>query len=84
MRTGRRHLTVGLIALGTATLLSSFVPHLVDEPLARILQESLIVGGWVAMWRPMELLLYDRLPVRREARLYDRLAQAEVQVAGAS
>jgi hypothetical protein len=22
-------------------------------------QESLLIGGWVAMWRPMEILLYD-------------------------
>jgi hypothetical protein len=30
---------------------------------------SLVIGGWVAMWRPMEVFLYDWWPVRAEARL---------------
>jgi hypothetical protein len=26
-----------------------------DRQLARVLRESLLIGGWVAMWRPMEI-----------------------------
>jgi hypothetical protein len=31
--------------------------------IARVLQESLVIGGWVAMWRPLEILLYDWWPI---------------------
>ena len=40
------------------------------------------IGGWVAMWRPIEVFLYDWWPIRREARLYDRLAVMPVRIAG--
>jgi hypothetical protein len=48
--------------------------------LADILHESLVIGGWVAMWRPLEVFLYDWWPIRGEARLYDRLAAMPVSI----
>ena len=44
------------------------------------LRESLLIGGWVAMWRPLEVFLYDWWPIRAEARLYDRLAAMPVRI----
>jgi hypothetical protein len=46
-------------------------------------QESFSIGGWVAMWRPMEVFLYAWWPVRAEARLYDRLSAMPVTIADA-
>jgi len=40
------------------------------------------VFGWVANWRPAEILFYDWWPVRRSRNLYRRLAAAEVVPAG--
>lgn len=45
-----------------------------------VLRESLSIAGWVAMWRPMELLLYDWWPIRAEVRLLQRLATMPVRV----
>ena len=45
-----------------------------------VIQESLLIGGWVAMWRPLEVFLYDWWPIRREARLYDRLSEMPVRI----
>jgi hypothetical protein len=42
--------------------------------IGEIVRESLTIGGWVSMWRPLEIFLYDWWRVRREARLSDRLA----------
>jgi hypothetical protein len=46
-----------------------------------ILRESVLIGGWVAMWRPLEIFLYDWWPILAEARLFDRLSVMRVQVA---
>jgi hypothetical protein len=46
-----------------------------------LFRESLLIGGWVAMWRPLELFLYDWWPIRAEARLYDRLSDMPVGIA---
>lgn len=40
---------------------------------AEIVSEGLLIVGWVAMWRPLELFLYDWWPLWRERKLYERL-----------
>ena len=48
-----------------------------------LLVEGLLIIGWVALWRPLEIFLYDWWPVRAQARLYDRLAAMAVSLRGA-
>jgi hypothetical protein len=43
-------------------------------------REGLVIGGWVAMWRPLEIFLYDWWPIHAEARLFDRLAAMPVRI----
>ena len=40
-----------------------------------------MIGGWVAMWRPMEIFLYDWWPIRADGKLYDRLSVMPVRIA---
>jgi hypothetical protein len=54
---------------------------LAGRDLGVLLRESLLIGGWVAMWRPLEIFLYDWWPIRAEARLYDRLGEMPVKLA---
>jgi hypothetical protein len=66
-----------LIALlSVAQLVGSSVPGF----LGAALREGLIVSGWVLLWRPMEMLVYDWIPVRRDRRIAARLLEAEVDV----
>jgi hypothetical protein len=80
-RRGRISLAIGLACLaasivgGDALSVSEGRGHL-----AEVFRESLLIGGWVAMWRPLEIFLYDWWPIRAEARLYDRLAAMPVRV----
>ena len=48
--------------------------------MGELLKESVLIGGWVAMWRPIEIFLYDWWPILAEARLYDRLAAMPVRI----
>ena len=79
LRNGRIALAIGLLIVAAALFAAEFTSRLRYG----ILSESLVIGGWVAMWRPLEIFLYDWWPIRREARLYDRLAELSVSV-GAS
>ena len=45
-----------------------------------ILREGLLIGGWVAMWRPMEVFLYDWWPIAADISLFERLARMPVRV----
>jgi hypothetical protein len=45
-----------------------------------ILDEGLLILGWVAMWRPTEALLYDWWPLARRRALLHRLTLIPVEV----
>jgi hypothetical protein len=83
-RVGRASLAVGLAFLAGAILLGGFLSGLIDdERYAWIVEESFVIGGWVALWRPLEIFLYDWWPIRGEARLLDRLGEMRLRLAGA-
>jgi len=46
----------------------------------RVLKESLLIGGRVAMWRPMQVFLRDCWPLVRRGRIYRSLGAAIVCV----
>lgn len=45
---------------------------------AEILSEGLLILGWVAMWRPIEIFLYDWWPELGKRRLYNRIASMPI------
>jgi hypothetical protein len=78
-REARTSLIVGVICLTSCIAAATFIPIAGElNPFSRTLSESLVIAGWVAMWHPLEALLYGLWPVRRELRLLERLADAEV------
>jgi hypothetical protein len=50
----------------------------------RLIEESLLILGWVANWRPLEIFLYDWWPIRRQSLLYKHLSAMPVEVRTAS
>jgi len=80
-RRGRTSLLIGLTVLAAATALGDFLATLMKTTrIGEIVRESLTIGGWVSMWRPLEVFLYDWWPIRNEARLSDRLAAMPVRI----
>jgi hypothetical protein len=77
---GRTSLLIGLAILAVATFLANTLRGRVPGDAGLLLGESLIIGGWVAMWRPLEVFLYDWWPVRAQARLFERLAAMPVRL----
>jgi len=80
LREGWMNLGIGLTFLTCCLLLARYLLQLGTGTLVAIAHESLIIGGWVAMWRPMQIFLYDRWPIRRMQMLYRRLGNMAVKV----
>jgi hypothetical protein len=81
-RVGRVSLLIGIVFLTLSFLIASLVEDaLGGRRLGELLREGVLIGGWVAMWRPLEIFLYDWWPVRVEARLFDRLSAMPVRIA---
>ena len=80
LRNGGISLLVGLAFVGVTLVANELIGKLLQGLYsARVVQESLIIGAWVALWRPIEIFLYDWWPIRAEARLYDRLGRIDVR-----
>jgi hypothetical protein len=80
-RVGRTSLMIGLVVLAAAIALGDFLATLLrGSRIGGIVRESLTIGGWVSMWRPLEVFLYDWWPIRNEARLSDRLAVMPIRI----
>jgi len=72
---------IGLFALAAAIGLADFLATLLKgSSIGEIVRESLTIGGWVSMWRPLEVFLYDWWPIRNEALLSDRLAAMPIRI----
>jgi hypothetical protein len=80
-RIGRRALVIGLTVLTFSVVVSQTVAMGLElRPIAGVIQESLLIFGWVANWRPLEIFLYEWWPIVRRRNLYRRLARAEVEL----
>lgn len=79
LREGRTSLLIGLVFLGLMLAIRSCLPE--AGMWSDWLREGLIISGWVALWKPIDIHLYRWWPIRRLRRLQDRLAACPVEVA---
>lgn len=80
MRRGRTSLLVGLGFLTGCLMASELLVTQGHGTFARIIQEGLTIGGWVAMWRPLQIYLYDWWPLLEERQVLERLSRMQVDV----
>lgn len=76
MRLGRGALVAGVLLLAGTLIARRW---LLDQgTYSELLGESLLVLGWVALWRPIEVLLFERLESRAERTRLRKLAAIPV------
>ena len=80
VRRGQMILGVGLTVLVVFLTLAELTLSLPGGHLREILREGLVITGWVAMWRPLEVLLYDWWPLIDERRQVRRILAAPVTI----
>lgn len=82
-RIGRLSLAIGGVVLAACIALAGLIGEgKYSRTLAGFAAEGLIILGWVALWRPMEIFLYDWWPIARQRNFFRRLAAASVDVRG--
>jgi hypothetical protein len=81
LRRGVISLGIGLTFLVVVFVIVQFIGRQLDGTRwASLFREGLLIVGWVAMWRPLEIFLYDWWPIVGERRLSDRLSVAPVRI----
>lgn len=80
LRFARFALVAGLFAVFLVVALGHAFASLTPAGgLAAAVAESLTIVAWVFLWRPAELLLFDRWPIRQRIALYERLGRIDVR-----
>ncbi len=84
LRQGRVSLAIGLAFVVTCLLAAEMLTHPGQGAARGIARESLTIIGWVAMWRPVQIFLYDWWPVVGRIHGYENLKFARVVVVNAA
>lgn len=78
---GWKSLVVAFIFMVAMYFLSRFfINWLPKTGLMITVREVFIVLGWVAIWRPAELLIYDWRPYKRKAKVLERISKCNLQI----
>lgn len=80
LKQGRTSLVIGVLFLASCLLLSEALVYQPEGTLLGVVRESLKIGGWVAMWRPMQIFLYDWWPLLRIGHIYEKLSRVPVEL----
>jgi len=85
-RNFRRRLRIGGLALAVAVgvlagsfWLRSLLINIKERTLVQGLEEGLLILGWVAMWRPVEILLFEHWESHLDHTLLKRLASIPIE-----
>lgn len=80
LKEGRMSLFIGLVFLTACLVGAEAISADMSSTTSQILREGLTIIGWVALWRPLQIFLYDWWPLARRRRIYKNLACALVKV----
>ena len=80
-RQGTVSFAIGALFLFLCTWLSGFLPAAAaDWALTPMFKEGLAIMGWVAMWRPISIFLYEWWPIREAMNTYLELSELEIDI----
>ncbi len=69
---------LGMLALALGIAQSLSVPQ--PPGAMGIVREGIIIFGWVSIWKPIELVLFDWYPLFEELRFYKKLLETEIDI----
>ena len=85
LRRGWISLAIGSAFLTAALMLAAaLIQRAGASSIAVVASEGLLICGWVAMWRPIEIFLFDWWPIFGERRTFDRLSRMPVKIVHSS
>lgn len=79
MQAGRVALIIGLAVMSMSLSVRAFLGSWLMSPSGAAVGEGLLILAWVVLWRPAEILLFERWESRQERRLFARLARIAVE-----
>jgi hypothetical protein len=79
-RYGRSTMLIGLSFLTIALLARQMVSSISHELAAQIFADALLIIGWVAMWEPVTVFLYELWPILQMKKVYQKISVMEIDI----
>ncbi|MCM2281787.1 MAG: hypothetical protein NDI61_08060 [Bdellovibrionaceae bacterium] len=73
-------LFIGLLILAVCLGLAQSLTVPTPPGAVGILREGLVIFGWVSIWKPIELVLFDWYPLFETIRLHRKLLATEIEI----
>jgi len=77
---GRIALMLGTIFLIICIGARAILSFLADKPFGSILLEGLSIIGWVAMWRPIQIFLYEWWSLFRKIKVFEKIRDMPITI----
>lgn len=72
----------GILTLFICLTAAQFLNSIKSFPkIANMMSVGFMITGWVAMWHPIESLLYEGWPIREQKRFFEKMSNIEVEIA---
>jgi hypothetical protein len=80
MKRAQLFLFIGLIILVACISIAQNLPLPSTPGAIGILREGIVIFGWVSIWKPIELIMFDWYPLFEKLRIYKKLLETEIDV----
>ncbi len=71
---------MGALVLASCLAAAQSLPVSSPPGMMGILREGLVIFGWVSVWKPIELILFDWYPLYERQRLFEKLLHTELLI----
>lgn len=80
VRRSQIYLIVGLLFLVGCLGLAQTIQVPESPGMLGILREGIVIFGWVSIWKPIELILFDWYPLYEKLRYFKKLNETEISI----
>lgn len=74
------YLAIGLVILFVCLSFAQKLGPPLSPGSIGILREGIVIFGWVSLWKPIELILFDWYPLYEKLRYYKKLLKTEIEI----
>jgi hypothetical protein len=79
LKEGELSFIIGITFLVLCSFFSEYISETSDTLWSGIAAEGLLIGGWVAMWKPISDILYEWWPIWKEKRIFHKISEMDIE-----
>lgn len=76
----RTEFGIAILFLFISLAISEWIAFSFEGLVSRLIAEGIIITAWVAMWRPLDAILFEWLPIRKDGLVYEKISNMPVEV----